>query len=186
MRLFEDPRWNGFRATIAGHLAAIENADAQRWANEQLRALLNKSDWTTEDMFACRTLGAAFTEAIEPETIALALHVLPNFAGVVPKKEHERRAFDEICDMLEYVDGDALADLLEKHAFEGSEWTRESCLKRLALYRGDRAILAAVRLGDETVDTRRRSRLGSFLEYEAGQIRAKAPMRHILEAEAGQ
>ncbi len=184
IRLYEDPRWDEYRSTIAGHLGVMPNAEGRAWANRYICVLLDKPEWTKEECNAFGSLVSAFGQHFDDATFELALKRLPVFAASVSVDKHDPTPFDEICRLFEYTRREGLADVLEAHAMQGDDDARETCIKRLAYHRPASAILAALRLGDETYNDRRRRRLISFLKYEGGSIRAREQMTHVLEAEA--
>jgi len=183
IRLYEDPRWNEYRCAIAGHLGAMPTEESRAWANRYICVLLDKPKWSKEECNAFGILVIAFGHHFDDATFELALKRLPAFAASVSVESHDPTPFDEICRLFEYTRREGLAEVLEAHVMQGDHDTRETCIKRLVYHRPASAILAALRLGDETYNDRRRHRLISLLKYEGGSIRAREQMSNVLEAE---
>ena len=183
IRLYEDPRWHEYRRTIAGYLGAMPTEESRAWANRYICVLLDKPKWSKEECNAFGILVIAFGHHFDDATFELALKRLPAFAASVSVESHDPTPFDEICRLFEYTRREGLAEVLEAHVMQGDHDTRETCIKRLVYHRPASAILAALRLGDETYNDRRRHRLISLLKYEGGSIRAREQMSNVLEAE---
>jgi hypothetical protein len=181
--MFADPGFEDFRPLIAAYLGSVPWKNAQQWGNEQLRRFMTKTERSESNWKAFVSLCTSFENCIDEETVTLAKERLLAFVCPEGKQACNARDMAELCNLLRKEAPDVLADFLEQHSREGSDWIRERCIEQLLKLRSDRALEAALTLGDETTDNRLRVRLTTFLHWKGGWVRAKEPMSWILEKE---